>query len=63
MTKERIKRERKKSKQKIQANSAYASLGALAPVIADKEILEPIHGKVQIPQKEVGSALHVMLLQ
>ncbi len=53
MAKKRIKRKRKKSKEKIQANSAHASLCALAPVIMDKEILEPIHEKVQIPQKEV----------
>ncbi len=53
MAKKRIKRKRKKSKKKIQANSAHASLCALAPVITDKEILEPIHEKVQIPQKEV----------
>ncbi len=53
MAKKRIKRKRKKSKQKIQENSAHASLCALAPVITDKKILEPIHQKVQIPQKEV----------
>ena len=53
MAKKRIKRKRKKSKQKIQENSAHASLCALAPVITDKEILDPIHEKVQIPQKEV----------
>jgi hypothetical protein len=53
MAKKRIKRKRKKSKKKIQTNSAHASLCALAPVITDKEILEPIHQKVQIPQKEV----------
>lgn len=53
MAKKRIKQKRKKSKKKIQANSAHASLCALAPVIIDKKILEPIHAKVQIPQKEV----------
>jgi hypothetical protein len=53
MAKRRIKRRRKKSKKKIQSNSAYASLCALAPVITDKQILAPIHEKVQIPQKEV----------
>ena len=53
MAKKRIKRKRKKSKKKIQANSAHASLCALAPVIADKNIFDPIHEKVQIPQKEV----------
>lgn len=53
MAKKKIKRKRKKSKKKIQGNSAHASLCALAPVIMDKKILEPIHEKVQIPQKEV----------
>ena len=53
MAKKRIKRKRKKSKEKIQANSSYASLCALAPVITDKEIFDPIHERVQIPQKEV----------
>jgi hypothetical protein len=53
MAKKRIKRKRKKSKKKIQANSAHASLCALAPVVTDKEIFEPIHEKVQIPQKKV----------
>jgi len=53
MSKKRIKRKRKKSKKEIQANSAHASLCALAPVIADRKIFEPIHEKVQIPQKEV----------
>jgi hypothetical protein len=53
MAKKRIKRKRKKSKKEIQANSAHASLCALAPVITDKKIFEPIHEKVQIPQKEV----------
>jgi hypothetical protein len=53
MAKKRIKRKRKKIKNEIQVNSAYASLCALAPVMADKKILEPIHEKVQIPQKEV----------
>jgi hypothetical protein len=53
MAKRRIKRRRKKSKEKIQANSAHASLCALAPVITDKKIFVPIHEKVQIRQKEV----------
>lgn len=53
MAKKRIKRKRKKSKKEIQANSAHASLCGLAPVVVDKKILEPIHEKVQIPQKEV----------
>ena len=53
MAKKRIKRKQKKSKNEIQVNSAHASLCALAPVIGDKKIFEPIHEKVQIPQKEV----------
>ena len=53
MAKKKIKRKKKKSKKKIQDNSAHASLCALAPVITDKKILEPIHEKGQIPQKEV----------
>jgi len=53
MAKKRIKEKRKKSKKEIQVNSSYASLCALAPVMADKKILEPIHEKVQIPQKKV----------
>jgi len=53
MAKKKIKRKGKKSKKKIQANSAYASLCALAPVITDKKILEPIHEEVRIPQKKV----------
>jgi len=53
MAKKRIKRKRKKSKEKIQANRSYASLCALAPVITDKKIFDPIHERVQIPQKEV----------
>jgi hypothetical protein len=48
MSKKRIKQKRKKSKKEIQTNSAHASLCALAPVIGDKKILEPIHEKVQI---------------
>ena len=43
MAKKRIKPKRKKSKKEIQTNSAHASLCALAPVIMDKKIFEPIH--------------------
>ena len=53
MAKKRIKRKSKKSKKEIQANSAHASLCALAPVVTDKKVFGSIHEKVQIPQKEV----------
>jgi hypothetical protein len=53
MAKKKIKRKRKKSKKEIQANSPHASLCAMAPVINDKKIFDPIHEKVHIPQKEV----------
>ena len=33
--------------------SSHASLAALAPVIASKQILDPIHQQVQIDQKTV----------
>lgn len=51
MAKKRIQRRRKKSNRKVKENSAHASLCALAPVIADKKVFEPIHENVKIPQK------------
>ena len=53
MAKKRIKRKRKKSNRKVQANSAHASLCALAPLIAGRKIFEHIHQMVKIPQKQV----------
>ena len=53
MAKKRIKRRRKKSNKKIMANSAHASLSALAPLITGRKIFDYIHEGVKIPQKEV----------
>ena len=43
----------KRSNRKINTNSAYASLCAIAPVIKDKNVFDVIHQKVEIHQKEV----------
>ena len=53
MAKKRIKRRREKSNRKISANSAHASLSALAPLITGRQIFDHIHEKVKIPQKKV----------
>ena len=53
MAKKRIKRKRKKSNRKINANSAHASLCALAPLITGRKIFDYIHQTVKIPQKKV----------
>ncbi len=53
MAKKRIARKRKKGNKKIESYSPHATLCALGPVIGDKEIFEPIHQMVQIPQKTV----------
>ena len=38
---------------RVDTNSAYASLCAIAPVIKDKNVFDVIHQKVEIPQKKV----------
>ena len=53
MAKKRIKRKRKKSNRKINANSAHASLCSLAPLITGRKIFDHIHQMVKIPQKKV----------
>ena len=53
MAKKRIKRKRRKSNRKINANSAHASLCALAPLITGRKIFDYIHQSVKIPQKKV----------
>jgi len=44
---------RKRVRRKLTGHSEHAPLAALAPVIAEKKIFEPIHRRVQIPQKTV----------
>ena len=44
---------RKRVRRKLTAHSEHAPLAALAPVIAEKQIFEPIHQQVLIPQKTV----------
>jgi hypothetical protein len=51
MAKKRISRKQKKGNKKVGIYSPHATLCALAPVIDDKDIFEPIHQKVKIPQK------------
>jgi hypothetical protein len=53
MARKRAKRKRKKGKRKIKANSAHASLCALAPLITGRQIFDHIHQEVKIPQKKV----------
>lgn len=53
MAKKRIKRNGRKSKRKINANSPHASLCALAPLIRSRGIFDRIHQGVEIPQKQV----------
>ncbi len=53
MARKRAKRKRKKSNRKIRANSAHASLCALAPLIKGRQIFDHIHQTVKIPQKKV----------
>ena len=51
MAKKRISRKQKKNNKKIETYSPHATLCAMSPVINDKEIFEPVHQMVQIPQK------------
>ncbi len=44
---------RKRVRRKLTAHSEHAPLAALAPVITEKQIFEPIHRRVLIPQKTV----------
>ncbi|MCZ6678766.1 MAG: hypothetical protein O7E52_16150 [Candidatus Poribacteria bacterium] len=44
---------RKRVRRKLTAHSEHAPLAALAPVISEKEIFEPIHRHIEIPQKTV----------
>ena len=53
MARKKSKRKRKKSSRKIKANSAHASLCALAPLITSRKIFDHIHQMVKIPQKKV----------
>jgi hypothetical protein len=53
MARKRVKRKRKKSNRRIKANSAHASLCALAPLITGRKIFDHIHQMVKIPQKKV----------
>lgn len=53
MAKKRIRRKSKKSNKKMQANSSYASLCALAPLIESRGIFDHIHQGVSIPQKKL----------
>jgi len=51
MAKKRISRKQKKNNKKIETYSPHATLCAMSAVIDGKEIFEPIHEMVQIPQK------------
>ncbi len=53
MARKKSKRKRKKSSRKVKANSAHASLCALAPLITSRKIFDHIHQMVKIPQKKV----------
>lgn len=53
MAKKRIKQSHKNVNKKVSSYSKHSSLCALAPIISEKEIFEPIHQSVQIPQKTV----------
>jgi len=53
MAKKRIRRKNKKCNRRMQANSAYASLCALAPLIESRGIFDRIHQGVKIPQKKL----------
>lgn len=53
MAKNRKQKKNKKSNKKINTNSAYVSLCAIAPVIEDKNVFDIIHQKVEIQQKKV----------
>ncbi len=44
---------RKRVRRKLTGHSEHAPLAALAPVITEKQIFEPIHRRVLIPQKTV----------
>ena len=44
---------RKRFRRKLNGHSEHAPLAAIAPVIAEKQIFEPIHRAVIIPQKTV----------
>ena len=51
MAKKKLSKKHNNNKVKITSN--YASLCALAPVIADKKVFEPIHTNVNISQKKL----------
>ena len=56
MAKKRLSKKHKKHNKisnKVKINSNHASLCALAPVIKDKNVLGPIHNKVNIKQKKI----------
>ena len=53
MAKNKKQKKNKRNNKKINTNSAYASLCAIAPVIKDKNVFGVIHQKVEIPQKKV----------
>lgn len=53
MAKNKKQKKNNKSNRKINTNSAYASLCAIAPVIKDKNVFDVIHQKVEIHQKKV----------
>jgi len=51
MAKKRLSKKQSKNNNKV--FSEHASLCALAPVIGDKKVFEPIHNNVKIPQKKI----------
>lgn len=57
MAKKRVSKKHNKNNKKINGkvkiSSNHASLCALAPVIKDKNVLQPIHNKVNIKQKKI----------
>jgi hypothetical protein len=58
MAKKRLSKKHNKNNNKInnkvKITSNHASLCALAPVIRDKKVFEPIHTNVNIPQKKIA---------
>jgi len=53
MAKKRLSKKYNKNNKKVKVTSNHASLCALAPVIKDKNVFEPIHTNVNIPQKKI----------
>jgi len=53
MAKKRLSKKHNKNNSKVKITSNHASLCALAPVIKDKNVLQPIHNKVNIKQKKI----------